>query len=594
MRLAHRLIFCAALSGPLCGLSRAQSIVYVNANLSTGANDGSSWADAFQGSSGLQAALAVTSPGDSVYVAEGTYRPTELGDTEESFWMQDEVAWYGGFLGGEASPAERPPFDSAPSILLGDLLGDDANGPGSFDDNSGHLVRSQGNPETTILDGFRIVGGAANKTGPPVNRRGGGILINGGSLARIRNCRFLGNRAQQNGGAAYIRGGPVFTNCRFEDNLAPEGGAISCGDITTPGPEFIGCNFADNRASIRGGAVHTEDQTSARIDSCSFVRNEANTTGGALALLGIGDEVSNCLIAGNISGQTGSAMIVGGILSGDTRVYNCTIFGNSASFGPGVHVTGSFSVNSFINCVLWGNVDLSAPQQAQQQISPGAVITYSIVQGGLPGQGNLNIDPDLRNPDQGDYRLGFGSPAIDAGSNSAPFVQSTDLAGNPRMMDDPSVQDSGNGTSPIVDMGAYEALPAEEVGETDPGCTPVINSTGLPADLSAYGSLSVTTMELALAAQDMPLNQPSILLVSESAGSLPFGAGVLCLGSPFTGYSGSVLNTGSLGAVVFKPELNSPPIGLQLQAGETWYFQAWFRDAGASTNLTDSLSITWQ
>lgn len=33
----------------------------------------------------------------------------------------------------------------------------------------------------------------------------------------------------------------------------------------------------------------------------------------------------------------------------------------------------------------------------------------------------------------------------------------TDLDGNPRFLDIPSAPDSGNGTSPLVDMGAYEA-----------------------------------------------------------------------------------------------------------------------------------------
>ena len=49
----------------------------------------------------------------------------------------------------------------------------------------------------------------------------------------------------------------------------------------------------------------------------------------------------------------------------------------------------------------------------------------------------------------------YGSPAIDAGNN-LDVTASTDLDGNPRIVDVPSVPDSGNGTPPIVDMGAYE------------------------------------------------------------------------------------------------------------------------------------------
>jgi hypothetical protein len=33
----------------------------------------------------------------------------------------------------------------------------------------------------------------------------------------------------------------------------------------------------------------------------------------------------------------------------------------------------------------------------------------------------------------------------------------TDLDGESRFVDDPTVVDTGNGTAPIVDMGAYES-----------------------------------------------------------------------------------------------------------------------------------------
>ena len=55
----------------------------------------------------------------------------------------------------------------------------------------------------------------------------------------------------------------------------------------------------------------------------------------------------------------------------------------------------------------------------------------------------------------GDYHLQITSPAIDAGDNRA-VVVNTDLDGYPRMLDIPSVPDTGYGTPPIVDMGPYE------------------------------------------------------------------------------------------------------------------------------------------
>jgi hypothetical protein len=60
-------------------------------------------------------------------------------------------------------------------------------------------------------------------------------------------------------------------------------------------------------------------------------------------------------------------------------------------------------------------------------------------------------------PDLGDYHLRLTSPAIDAGDNE--FVQATltrDLDGRPREADVAAVPDTGAGTPPIVDMGAFE------------------------------------------------------------------------------------------------------------------------------------------
>ncbi len=93
---------------------------------------------------------------------------------------------------------------------------------------------------------------------------------------------------------------------------------------------------------------------------------------------------------------------------------------------------------------------------------------------GGDGWGDDPQTPEINegaNDDFGDLRLQGGSPCIDAGSNDAdldafaPGVQpvaETDFDGNPRFLDDPGTPNSGNGTPPIVDMGAFEfVLPGD-------------------------------------------------------------------------------------------------------------------------------------
>jgi hypothetical protein len=61
--------------------------------------------------------------------------------------------------------------------------------------------------------------------------------------------------------------------------------------------------------------------------------------------------------------------------------------------------------------------------------------------------GNISTSPNFV---LGTYRLSIGSPAIDAGTNSAPDLTMLDLAGKPRIVDG-----DGDG-NPVIDMGAFE------------------------------------------------------------------------------------------------------------------------------------------
>ncbi|MCP3914016.1 MAG: hypothetical protein GY711_00490 [bacterium] len=56
-----------------------------------------------------------------------------------------------------------------------------------------------------------------------------------------------------------------------------------------------------------------------------------------------------------------------------------------------------------------------------------------------------------------------------------------------------------------------------------------------------------------------------------------------------------VQNSGSLGAFAIPIDLTAVPIAngppIALQPGDTWNFQAWFRDVGNTNNFTDGVSV---
>ncbi|MDO8629702.1 MAG: right-handed parallel beta-helix repeat-containing protein [Phycisphaerales bacterium] len=100
---------------------RGERVIYVHAD-ATGANDGSSWTDAFLD---LQDALGAAESGDEIWLAGGRYTPDRgTMDRAGVFRMMGGVPLYGGFAGWEECRDDRD-WAANPTILSGDLNGDD-------------------------------------------------------------------------------------------------------------------------------------------------------------------------------------------------------------------------------------------------------------------------------------------------------------------------------------------------------------------------------------------------------------------------------------------------------------------------------------
>jgi hypothetical protein len=73
-----------------------------------------------------------------------------------------------------------------------------------------------------------------------------------------------------------------------------------------------------------------------------------------------------------------------------------------------------------------------------------------LIEGGWEGLGNLDADPLFIDPENGDFRLQYGSPCIDSATITETMI---DLDGNARPVDIPGLGVDGPGA---FDMGAYE------------------------------------------------------------------------------------------------------------------------------------------
>jgi predicted outer membrane repeat protein len=430
----------------------------------------------------IQEALDVAQPGEEIMVGDGLY--TGPGNTALTF------AGKGIFLRSESG---------AGNCVI--------NGEGEF---AGFVFTSGEGPDS-IVQGFSI-------------------LNTGGS-----------------DGAAIIctDGSPTIIACQIGANIADYGAGLYCmGDNSNPTVQE--CSFVNNVAGFDGGAVYATSAAAPRFEACFFISNSADQSGGAVFALGANPAIALCYFSQNDALAGGAAVYSS---SGNVRLINCDILQHFSSTalagdngadltianclvarnGVGVSVTNfanALIYNSTIaentgtgvaldtgegfigNAIIWGNF-------GQQIDNQGALLNvqYSDIQGGWAGTGNIDADPLFVDPDgfdanpDNDFVLAVGSPCVDAGDNTRVPLDNLDIDQDgdfnerlpfdlnflPRFRDIPSVPDTGNGTPPIVDMGAYEQFAAtadsdgDGIPDTIDNCPAIYNPDQTDADLDGKG-----------------------------------------------------------------------------------------------------------
>jgi len=392
----------------------------------------------------IQAAIGDAVEGEVVIVANGTY--TGEGNRDINFK-------------GKAITVRS---ENGPKNCIIDCEGTDPYAY-PYEPHSGFIFKL-GEDHNSVLDGFTITNGNDS-----------GIVCGTSSSPSITNCIISGNST-----TAYSAGG----------------GGISCFENSSP--IIVSCIIKNNSVFswgwIRGGGGIYCEVGSLTISNCviqsnSVSGNEGEVSGGGIFSRNSSVVIKNCIIADNTCfGEEYGDWNGGGIFCSkcDATIINSTIASNSAgNNGGGIYCKGGSL--AITNCTISGN---TAPSGAQiYSVSSTPTVTYSDIQDGWEGEGNIDADPcfvepgywDTNNtPDDanddfwvdGDYHLLSDSPCIDSGDNNSvpadihdldgdgntaeplPF----DLDGNPRFVDRPDIEDTGNGTPPIVDMGAYEAI----------------------------------------------------------------------------------------------------------------------------------------
>ncbi len=339
------------------------SIIYVNVNSSADSPDGTSWRSAYIS---LADALENATSDQEIWVAQGTYYPSEGTDRTVSLTLLPDVYVYGGFVGDETSRDDRD-WESNVTILSGDI------GTAGVDtDNSYHVVAGS---DDAILDGFTIQDGYADGTDPDNE-----VLVETTSeheddeILRI----VTGGKYKVGAGLYNVHAGTVTKNCTFKDNFAAKGAAAynmvtqywdgPGNSIIGDAPSFENCTFDSNTAS-RGGAVANDFATSTTFTNCIFTGNDSDSKGGAIyADMACPIYLINVLFAGNYA-ERGGALVADGS-SSHRGVYVMFVDNSVDDLGAalyqgtymGITETGTFTGNEvhLYKSVVIGNDSASS------------------------------------------------------------------------------------------------------------------------------------------------------------------------------------------------------------------------------------------
>ena len=339
----------------VAGPAQAQpsDAILVDVDNTSGTQDGTAWSTAYPD---LQAALDDASSSNEIWVAEGTYTPDPGGtDRTKSFNFSGDkngLAIYGGFGGTESSRSARDP-GAHPTILSGDIDGDDV-----LSGNSYHVLWLDGKSGTgitasTVIDGVVITAGHASGTGLNEDD-GGGLYCNGSGGGKcnptFRNVVFRGNKAGF-GGALFSNGSnsggessPQLENVVFVGNEATDlgGGVYNDGaNDGTSSPTVTNATFAGNVAGTKGGALYNDGSSSGTagptIENTILWGNEATGSGDEIS----DDNASSTLDHSLIEGACPSTCLDTKTNSNPRFEYAARPAGNDGVFGTdddGLHV----------------------------------------------------------------------------------------------------------------------------------------------------------------------------------------------------------------------------------------------------------------
>ena len=400
--------------------------------------------------------------GGGVYCSNSSPTITECTITGNGAYGGDamEELMDGGYANGGGlfhTGSDRPTITNT-TIMENSAVGGKSAGPPGFpgEGHGGGMYNATSSPTLTNCTFSR---NSVNDEGD----EGGGMYNFNSSSLTLTDCAFSENSAGNRGGGMYNYGGsPTLNNCTFTGNSAGGGGGMF---NATSSPTLTNCTFSRNSAHNEGGGMYNKYRSNPTLTNCTFSGNSASLHGGGMCNREDSrPTLANCTFSGNSAVRDGGGMY--NVVGCSPTLSNCTFSGNSADEnGGGMYNCSSTSNPTLTNCVLWGDT----PDEIDGPGNP--VVTFSDVQGGWPGEGNIDEDPLFVEGPLGEFYLSQiaagqpdDSPCVDAGSDTAKNLGLDEYTTRTDEVGDKGIVDTGY-HHPISKCGKIKRLKANCKGK---------------------------------------------------------------------------------------------------------------------------------
>jgi len=326
------------------------------------------------------------------------------------------------------------------------------------------------------------------------NKLAGGIYVENGTSISLENCTIANNYSYKGAGGVYVSNGEAYLiNCTIDNNNSyaegdssvVKGGGIfvngtlildRCIVSNNSNSAYVSENYWNTDCYSRGGGIFVVG--SLIMKYCKVYNNltkaeafapgpgggKADSRGGGIYIDGILDMTNSIIYRNSVTVDSDSSTIKMGsgiyIKSGISSIVNCTIAYNE--YQGLINESGEVTV---LNSIFWKN--------SSEQISGNVTVTYSDVQNGYQGEGNIDINPIFES--ENNLKIVLGSQCIDKGN---PEIIFNDSSRPPALGTERNDMGAHGGPTPITSNSLEKPIAYNQSVSTDEGIPITITLNG--------------------------------------------------------------------------------------------------------------------